>query len=72
MGSRDAHGRFLPGSSGRPKSPDKLPTTVIGVKVSVIEAEMSHAAARRRFTTISALIRSFLRRLHAEDGHRIR
>lgn len=70
MASRDARGRLLPGHSARTGT-GRLGTdyTVIGVRVTGREAELAHAAARHLDTTVSELLRLFLRGLIRADAN---
>jgi hypothetical protein len=66
---RDDKGRFMPGRrKGRPaKPPDEKRGTILTFAVTSFEAERAYAAARRRGTTLSSLLRSFLMRLIIKD-----
>jgi hypothetical protein len=63
--SRDARGRFLPDHPVRRqlKSEADKQSVLIAVRVTSELAELSYAAAARRQTTVSALLRTYLWRL---------
>ena len=66
--SRDASGRFLPNHDVRRTypEPEDRREVILSVRVTGELAERAYAAAARRNTTLSALLRGYLLRIVSE------